>query len=112
MTEPEERELAAAFERAAAAQPERVAVFTPDGALTMAEVRVGAARLARQLAAAGVRPGDAVALMFNSARAVPRRAAWHPAGRGGGGPGEPDAARGAAGATGQRWGRAGAGGRA
>ena len=67
MTTSEARNLAEAFEQAALAQPERPAVIGPDGALSMAEVRAGAARVARRLAEAGVRPGDAVALLFSSA---------------------------------------------
>jgi long-chain acyl-CoA synthetase len=64
---PEPRNLAEAFERAALAHPDRIAVIGPGGILTLAEVRAGAIRVARRLAAAGVQPGEAVALLFNSA---------------------------------------------
>ncbi|WP_159393263.1 non-ribosomal peptide synthetase, partial [Streptomyces rimosus] len=56
------RNLAAAFEAQAAATPDAIALASPDGALTFAELNARANRLARSLAAAGAGPDDLVAL--------------------------------------------------
>ncbi|GGJ83034.1 2,3-dihydroxybenzoate-AMP ligase [Pilimelia anulata] len=59
------------FDRHAAAHPQRAAVIDDDGALTYAALRERALRLAGGLRAAGVRPGEVVAIQLpNGWRAV------------------------------------------
>jgi acyl-CoA synthetase (AMP-forming)/AMP-acid ligase II len=69
--EPEPATVPACLRAAAAAAPEALAVIDGDTRLTYAELAAQASRFARGLIAAGVAPGDAVALWApNSARWV------------------------------------------